>query len=439
MMKLALFGGEKIRTKPLASRPHIDELERKYVNHCLDEKYFSRFIGSPVGQFRKQFSMTSEELGRIEDFWSVVGGPYVRKFEAEFACKHGVKYAVCSNAATSSITSALIATGIKPGDEVITTPFTFTASATALRIAGAKVVFADIDPDTYCVTLETVKARVTARTKAIMPVHLLGNAGDVVRIAEFCQERGLVLIEDSAQAIHSKKNGRYLGTFGAVGCFSFQESKNIMTGEGGMAITNDPKIAYKLRLIRNHGEAMVFDGIDSADIIEAAVGYNFRLPEPLAALGFAQTQKLEMLQDIRRKNFAYLSERLRQFEFLRLLRTTNDPGEFAPYCVGMRFSAPGIHRNTFAEALRAEGIPVATGFPRLLNENPYTREDVSLTPTAKSVNEETYLGFFQVGHPNGLSDMDDIIAALAKLKENFDALRAHDADYRKKREYVLGR
>ncbi|MBI3542146.1 MAG: aminotransferase class V-fold PLP-dependent enzyme, partial [Deltaproteobacteria bacterium] len=237
MEKLALTGGSKTRTKPFTSRPHVDENERKYWAHCLEEGLFSRFVGSPVKDYREQLAMTSEEaLTKIEAFWSVLGGPYVRKFEAEFARKHGVKYAVASNSATSSITSAAIAAGIKPGDEVISSPFSFTATATALRIAGARLVFADIDPETYCITLESIKKRVTPKTKAIVPVHILGNAGDIVRIRDFCAERGITLLEDSAQAIHSRKNGQCLGTFGAAGMFSFQETKNIMTGEGGMAI-----------------------------------------------------------------------------------------------------------------------------------------------------------------------------------------------------------
>lgn len=439
MSKLALLGGPQTRNTVFSSRPHVDENERNYINQCLDGLLFSRFIGSPVKGFRQHLALTSAAAFELKDFWSVLGGPFVRKFEALFAAAHEVKYAVCSNSATSSITSAMIAVGVKPGDEVITTPFSFTATATAIRLAGARVVFADIDPRTFCVTAETIAARVTPRTKAIVPVHILGNAGDIVAIRDLCRSRSIALVEDSAQALHSKKNGQYLGTFGAAGIFSFQETKNIMTGEGGMAITNDEKMAYKMRLVRNHGEAMVTEGEDEADLVEAAQGYNFRLPEPLAALGAAQTEKMKFLNDIRRENMRYLLEGMKKFTFLTPQLTTNDPGEYCPYCLGFTFERKGIHRNTFAEALRAEGIPCSTGFPRLLNENPLTREDAKFTPNAKRLNEERYLGFFQMGNPNKKSDMDDILRAIAKVEENFAELEKVDGEYRLKREYQSGR
>jgi perosamine synthetase len=439
MSKLALLGGEKIRSKPFSSRPHIDGKEREYVQRCLDEKLFSRFIGSPVANFREQLALTSAEAGARTDFWSVIGGPFVRNFEAEFARRHAVKFAVSSNSATSSITSAMIAAGIKPGDEVITTPFSFTATAAAQRIAGAKLVFADIDPETFCISAESVARRIGPRTRAVVPVHLLGNAGDIVAIQELCASKGLILIEDSAQAVLSRKNGHYLGTFGKAGLFSFQETKNMMTGEGGMAITDDPEMAYRMRLVRNHGEAMVFDGVDSPERIEAAVGYNYRMPEIVAALGLAQIEKIELLQGTRRANHEILAAGFREFPFLRPMRITNDPGEYTPYCVGLTVHLEGVHRNTVAEALRAEGIPVATGFPRLMNENPFTREDTSYTPVAKRVNEGEYLGFFQVGYPNTAEDMQDILRALRKIRDGHEELRGADKDYRVKREYNSGR
>jgi len=436
---LAILGGEPTRTKVFMSRPHIDDKEKEYLNDCLENKMFSRFIGSPVGDFRKYLSMTSEEAEKLNDFWSVLGGPYTRNFEAEFAKKHDVKYAVSSNSATSSIISALIASNIKDGDEVITSSFSFTATATAIKIAGAKVVFADIDENTFCITAETINKRITDKTKAVVVVNLLGNAGDILEIKKLCDEKGIILIEDSAQALHSKKDGKYLGTFGDIGIFSFQETKNIMTGEGGMAITNNEKLAYKLRLIRNHGESMVYEGVDEQDVIESAVGYNFRLQEPLSAIGYAQSQKIEMLNNIRKENYKYLKNELRDFQFLSFVKVTNDENEFAPYCLGLNFYHDSIHRNSFAQALRAEGIPVSTGFSRLLNENPLTFEDISFTPIAKKVNEESYLGFFQLGYPNTIEDMKDIVYAIKKIEKNFNSLEERNSEIMEKREYNSGR
>ncbi len=439
MANLAILGGTPVRTSPFSSQPHIDETEKKYVAECLDEKTFSRFIGSPVPGYRDQLTLNSEEAANSQSFWSVLGGKYVRLFESEFAKKHGVTYAISMNSATSCLTAALIACGIQPGDEVVTTALSFTATATSISLMGGKAVFADVSPDTYCLDMKSLEKVVTQKTKAIVPVHLLGNAGNIAEIKMFCEDRNIVLIEDSAQALHSKKDNIYLGSVGSVGVFSFQESKNIMTGEGGMAITNDPELAYRLRLIRNHGEALV-DETDAPERIKAALGYNYRLPEVLAAIGYAQAQKIEYLNKIRKDNFEYLRGGLSSFSFLKFQQITNDPGQFFPYCVGMRFDPNdfGVSRDLFALALRAEGIPVSTGFPRLMNENLIFNSEIE-TPIAHKLNYEEYLAFFLVGQPNNQSDMQDIIKAFDKLSSCRDELRKAEPNFAITREYDSGR
>lgn len=439
MNNLAILGGTPVRTAPFSSQPHIDETEKKYVTECLNEKMFSRFIGSPVPGYREQLALNSQEAANSQDFWSVLGGKYVRLFEAEFAKKHDVKYAISMNSATSCLTAALIACGIKPGDEVVTTALSFTATATSISLMGGKAVCADVSPDTYCMDMKSLEKAVTEKTKAIIPVHLLGNAGDIAEIKKFCEDRNILLIEDSAQALHSKKNNTFLGSIGSIGIFSFQESKNIMTGEGGMAITNDPELAYRLRLIRNHGEALV-DETDAPERIKAALGYNYRLPEILAAIGYAQVQKIEYLNNIRKDNFDYLEAGLRSFSFLRFQQITNDPDQFFPYCVGMRFDSNdfGVSRDMFALALRAEGIPVSTGFPRLMNENLIIDSEIE-TPVAHKLNYEEYLAFFLVGQPNNQSDMQDIIKAFDKLSTYREELKKAESNYTITREYDSGR
>lgn len=436
--KLAIFGGNSIRTKPFLSRPILDEDARKYFVECFDKTMLSRYVGSPVGDFRRYLKMKSVDACKLEDFWSVIGGPYVRNFEARFSNMHKADYAISSNSATSSIISAMIAFGIKPGDEVITSPMSFTATATAMKLGGAKVVFADVNPETYCISIETVEKLVNSKTRVIAPVHLLGNDGDILRLREWCNSKGILLFEDAAQSIYTSINGKYLGTFGEIGVFSFQESKNLATGEGGMALTDDESLAYKLRLIRNHGEALVFEEDDSS-IIESAHGYNFRLPDPLAAIGFAQCSKLPEIQAIRHKNYLYLKSKLAKYDFLKFQKVSNYIDQFSPYCVGMTFNYEGIHRNTFAQALRSEGISVTTGFPRLLNENFFTKGDVSETLNAKRINDHEYLGFFQIGYPNIENDMQDIVEAIEKISANFSELRTINHKYLLKREYTLGR
>ncbi len=439
MSQLALTGGTPVRTGPFMSRPHIDDLERTYLADCLDRKLFSRFVGSPVGDFRRFLAMPSEDVGELDDFWSVLGGPYVRRFEQRFAERHQARFAISMNSCTSCLTAAMLALGLEQGDEVITTPFSFTATATGLHAAGVKVRFADIDPETLCLTPATVDNLVGPQTRAVVPVHIMGNAGHVLELADYCRDKGLAMVEDSAQALQSKRGGRILGTIGDVGVFSFQESKNLMTGEGGMALTASEDLAYKLRLIRNHGEAMVFED-DPEDRIRAAVGFNFRLPEPLAAIGLAQTQKMGYLNGLRTENWRTLVDGFGQFDFIRPQRITNDYDGIHPYCAAFLFDADraGFSRAQFAAALRAEGVPVATAFPRLMNENPLFRDSRDVTPNARTANYETCFGFFQIGYPNTIADMRQIIEAVGKIAACPDELSAWN-EVEGVRPLVLGR
>lgn len=437
--KLAICGGQPFRSKAFLSRPMIGEEEKQHILHCLDQKMLSRYVGSPVGNFRQYLKMKSLEAQELKDFWSVLGGPFVRNFEAGFSELHKSNYAISSNSATSSIISAMIAFGLKEGDEIITTPMSFTATATGLKLGGGKIVYADIDKDTYCLTVDSVEKKITSKTKVIAPVHLLGNDADIINLRELCKRKNIFLFEDSAQAIYTSINGKFLGTFGEIGVFSFQESKNLATGEGGMALTDNEDLAYKLRLIRNHGEALVFENEDDISTIECAKGFNFRLPDPLAALGFGQVKKLPEIQRIRNKNYNYLKNALQRFDFLKFQKVSRYIDQFSPYCVGFTFSHSSIHRNTFAQALRAEGIPVTTGFPRLMNENPFTKGDIFDTPNAKELNEHKYLGFFQIGYPNNEQDMQDIVDAVYKISSEFSQLEKINHQFLGKREYTLGR
>jgi dTDP-4-amino-4,6-dideoxygalactose transaminase len=258
---------------------------------------------------------------------------------------------------------------------------------------------------------------------------LLGNTGDFDAIVKLAQKHKLILIEDTAQAPGSRYKGKSTGAWGAAGVFSFQETKNVMTGEGGMITTNDPQMAEKCRMIRNHGESIPVQD-DGDSFVKNVIGYNFRMQEPIAALGWAQTKKLKALNKIRRINGLYLYKQLeKHFEnALHPQRITN-PEHFSPYCLGMRWNADatGLHRNLVAAALRAEGIPVSTGFPRLMSENIlFTRNSGwngrDGLPNATNLQYRDYLGFFQVGWPNTTADMDDIVNAFDKILLNKKSL-----------------
>jgi perosamine synthetase len=237
----------------------------------------------------------------IDSKW-LAQGPRVEAFEEAWAAVCGVKYAVATSSGTTALQTAVLAHGIGSGDEVITTPFTFIASANCVLFAGARPVFVDIDERTYNMDPSRIEAAITPRTKAILPVHLFGYPCDMEPIMELAHRHGLVVIEDACQAHGASIKGRPVGSFG-TGCFSFYPTKNITTAEGGMITTDDPELADRARLIRSHGQRQRY--------YHETIGYNFRMTELQAAIGLVQLEKLEHFTTLRRQNAAYLSGRLR--------------------------------------------------------------------------------------------------------------------------------
>ncbi len=228
-------------------------------------------------------------------------GARVAKFEQEFAAYIGVKHAVAVSSGTAALHTALLAHQIGPGDEVITSPFTFIASANAILFTGAKPVFADIDPATYNVDPAQVAAKITLRTRAILPVHLYGQPCDMDALMDLAEQHHLHMIEDACQAHGAAFRGRPVGSFG-TGCFSFYPTKNMTTAEGGAITTNDDEIAERARLIRSHGARERYH--------HEILGYNYRMTDLQAAIGLAQLRKLEAWNSTRIQNASYLSEHL---------------------------------------------------------------------------------------------------------------------------------
>ncbi|MCX6723041.1 MAG: DegT/DnrJ/EryC1/StrS family aminotransferase [Candidatus Staskawiczbacteria bacterium] len=255
MSKLAFFGGEPVRTKKFPAYQVIDEEEKKEVNRILDSGVLSRYLGCWEPDF--------------------FGGPEVQLMEKEWAEYFGVKHAVAVNSCTSGLQVAVGAAGISPGDEVIVSPYTMAASATAPLWYGAIPVFADIEKEYFCLDPESVKNKITPRTKAIIVVDIFGQPYNVEAINQIAKENNLIVIEDCAQAPGATYKGKYAGTLGDIGVYSLNYHKHIHTGEGGVIVTNDDKLANKLRLIRNHAEAVVGDKGET-DLVNM-VGANFRL------------------------------------------------------------------------------------------------------------------------------------------------------------------
>jgi perosamine synthetase len=238
----------------------------------------------------------------VLDSGQLAQGARVKAFEEAFAAFCGVKHAIATSSGTTALQTAVLAHGIGPGDEVITTPFTFIASANAIVFAGAKPVFVDIDECTYNIDSSSIETAMTPRTKAILPVHIFGNPCDMEAIMEIAAKHRLVVIEDACQAHGAMVKGRKVGSFG-TGCFSFYPTKNITTAEGGIITTDDDELADRARLIRSHGQRERY--------YHEMIGYNFRMTEIQAAIGLVQLGKLERFNAMRRSNADHLTQRLK--------------------------------------------------------------------------------------------------------------------------------
>ena len=231
---------------------------------------------------------------------TLLHGEFVRKFEEEFARYIGVKHAIAVNTGTAALHMSIAALNIGPGDEVIVPPFTFIASASSILHNNAIPIFADIDDKSYTLDPNSVRNKITEKTKAIIPVHLAGISADMSELMDIASDKGIHVIEDAAQSIGTRCYNKKVGSIGHLGCFSFYPSKNITTGEGGMVTTNDDELAEQCRLLRHHGEPewYVYDRL----------GYNYRMTEIQAAIGRVQLRKIESFISIRNKNAKYLSE-----------------------------------------------------------------------------------------------------------------------------------
>jgi dTDP-4-amino-4,6-dideoxygalactose transaminase len=290
-------------------------------------------------------------------------GERVAVFEQRFAELCHVREAVAVSSGTAALHLALLAHNIGRGDEVITTAFSFAAAANAILLVGATPVFVDIEPDIYTLDPVQTEAAITRRTKAILAVHLYGHPCDMQRLKQVAEAYSLVLIEDAAQAHAATIDGRPVGSFG-TGCFSLNATKNMTTGEGGMLTTNEPAIAERVRLLRNHGQ--------EARYYHIALGYNMRMTEIQAALGVAQIEKLEYFTERRIANATYLTEHLKGTVQTPVVR----PGYRHVYHqYTIRITAM---RNECMTELREKGIDTTIHYPLPIHKQPFYRRMPSL-------------------------------------------------------------
>lgn len=287
-------------------------------------------------------------------------GRKVPQLEEEFAAKHGARFAVACSSGTTAVHSACIALGISPGDEVIVSPITDMGSLAPILYQGAIPVFADLTPHGYTLDTEAVAARITERTRALIAVHLWGNACDLRGLRALCDRHGLALIEDCAQAFGATYEGRAVGTWGDIGCFSYNEFKHISCGDGGVALTDDPATADRLRLATDKCYNRRPDALVRQPVFLAN---NYRMTELQAAVARAQLRKLDDIVARRRRWCAGLSESLRGTPGIRLPEATPgcDPSWWF-YLLRVVPGELGADADTFTAALQAEGVTASAHY-----------------------------------------------------------------------------
>lgn len=352
MSHLAIFGGPPVRTKPFPSWPVFDQSEERAVLEVLRS---GRWWGLSFGE--------GVHIAEREPGASIFK---VTEFQEAFARMQGGLYGLACSSGTAAIEIALKAMGVGPGDEVIVPPYTFIATATAPLTINAVPVFCDIDPDTYNLDPVRFESAITPRTKAVIPVHFAGMAADMENILSIARRHNVAVLEDAAHAHGARWNDQGLGFLGQAGTFSFQVSKNMTAGEGGLITTNDRDLAELC-------ESYLWSGrkLGCAWYEHFRLGWNYRLTEFQAALLLAQLQRTEEQTTRRMANGFHLSESLRGIPGIHPLAVPSyvSRHSFHIYILRFREAEFGMSRENFLAALNAEGIPCSSGYAYPLYKN----------------------------------------------------------------------
>ena len=392
----------------------------------MDSDVLSEFIGAPGEKF--------------------LGGSKVLEFENYWKKKYNFKHAISVNSWTSGLIISVGAIGIEPGDEVICSPYTMSASATSVLFYGGIPVFADIDKETFNISSKSIESKITKRTKAIIVVHIFGGCADMDEIMKIANKYNLKVIEDAAQAPGIKYKNKPLGAIGDIGGFSLNFHKHIHTGEGGMIVTNNDDLAFKAQLIRNHGEnyASKLNIKDLPNII----GGNYRLTEIQAAIGLVQLKKLSPIIEHRNVLANYLHQEINKIDCLQSFPPKTDC-EHSYYLFPIRFNEEKakISRNLFVKSVNKEfpdadgweSVPLSEGYVEPLYLNPIYQNKIAIGSKgfpfslnsnvkydySKGICPNTEKMYYKemiispiVREPLEISDMKNLIDAIKKVLSN---------------------
>lgn len=295
-------------------------------------------------------------IDALKSSW-ISGGPFVEKFEQGLREYLKTGHAICVSNGTTALHLALLGAGVQSDDEVIVPNYTFVAPGSMVVAVGARPVFADVDPRTWCISVEDVKKKISPRTKAVVAVHIYGNMASVIELREIADQYGIILIEDTAEAFGSQLFGKAAGTIGHIGTYSFHATKNITTGEGGLVVTDDLKIAERMRILRDHGMTPL------RRYWHEEAGFNFRMPNMLAAFGCAQLESIcQIVQDRKRLYESYCLG-LRGIEGVRL-QEKPEGCEPVIWTLGVYLDEKGfpVERDRIMTIFGEKGIEVRPGF-----------------------------------------------------------------------------
>lgn len=420
--KLALHGGSKTIPHEFPVYNSYGEEEVKAAAEVVKSGVLSKFVGAWDPDF--------------------FGGPKVQAFERTWEKEFQVPHAVAVNSNTSGLICALGALGVEPGDEVIVSPWTMCASATSILIWNGIPVFADIEPETFCLDPQSILKKITPKTKGILVTDIFGQAARLDEIHEIAKKHGLWVIEDAAQVPGVKYEKGFVGTNSDIGVYSLNYHKHIHTGEGGMCVTRSAHLFERMQLIRNHAEAVVQDkGVKD---LSNMIGFNFRLGEIEAAMGLEQLKKLPRLAQKRNEMGTRLTQGLSSLPGLKTpYAHPNRMHIYYIYGLTLDTKAVGVSREKIIEALNAEGVSNISGgyqnvhlFPIFQkkmaygkNGFPWTTFNSSVSyekgvcPTAEKLHDESFMNLYFCGHDYDEEKIDLTIKAFKKVWSNLAALK----------------